>query len=66
MCLNMSPSSGQILSDNQIEFGLNSGKREVFCGMISLQPVTQNNYEQCLNLKRERTTFVGNAYAVFL
>lgn len=32
--------------------------------MVFLQPVTMNNYDQCLNLKQEQTNFVGDAYAV--
>ena len=29
--------------------------------MVHLQPVTQDNYDDCLALKREETRFVGNA-----
>lgn len=32
--------------------------------MVLLKPVTADNYYQCLNLKREQTDFVGDAYAV--
>ena len=32
--------------------------------MITLQPVTKDNYNECLDLKREKTDFVGDAYAV--
>lgn len=32
--------------------------------MVSLQPVTRHNYNQCLNLKREQTDFVGDACEV--
>ena len=32
--------------------------------MVYLKPVTQDNYDDCLELKREETRFVGNACAV--
>ncbi len=32
--------------------------------MIYLRPVTQDNYNECLELKREQTDYVGDAYAV--
>lgn len=32
--------------------------------MITLQPVTKDNFNKCLGLKREKTDFVGDAYAV--
>ena len=32
--------------------------------MITLQPVTKGNYNECLNLKREKTDFVGDTNAV--
>ena len=32
--------------------------------MLTLQPVTMDNYDDCLALKREKTDFVGDACAV--
>ena len=32
--------------------------------MITLLPVTKDNYNECLDLKREKTDYVGDAYAV--